>query len=383
MPATQTPQPVYSNSCTVLYTGDGSTTDFTFTFDYLGKSTWTTKTDQVRVWTSTTSYDNMVENTTWTQPNSTTVRFTSAPANNALIEIRRDSKLTSARVTYQDGGRITAGQQNLAYLHNLYLNQEQNDKIGDLALKMADVLAGGTVNVLGTPAANSVTTGTIASGAVTFPKIDFSATGSNGQALFKRSGVAAFDAIAAADVSGLATAVKLYRLDEFAVPTGSVSLNSQKITNLADPVSDGDAVNLSYLNDEIDAINSSTADGGRVVTGQFTAGVSFATTTLGWQPDMIEIWPDFGVVSGVRGVSPTQRYLDTGDNPVSYEPIVYQAAHGNTLQYWQMASTGAQAVLGLQRLSTGFKYKLFNVSLGAGFGTMLFNYRATRNSTVS
>lgn len=40
---------------------------------------------------------------------------------------------------------------------------------------------------------------------------------------------------AASTISDLATVVKAYRLDEFAVPTASVSLNSQKITNLGAP----------------------------------------------------------------------------------------------------------------------------------------------------
>lgn len=48
-------------------------------------------------------------------------------------------------------------------------------------------------------------------------------------------------------ISDLAATVKAYRLDEFANPTASVSLNSQKITNLADGTSAGDAVNLGQL----------------------------------------------------------------------------------------------------------------------------------------
>jgi hypothetical protein len=52
---------------------------------------------------------------------------------------------------------------------------------------------------------------------------------------------------AASTISDLASVVKAYRLDEFAVPTASVSLNSQKITNLADPSADTDAANKRYV----------------------------------------------------------------------------------------------------------------------------------------
>ena len=41
--------------------------------------------------------------------------------------------------------------------------------------------------------------------------------------------------------------VRANRLDQLAAPTGDLSLNSQKITNLADPTADNDAANKSYV----------------------------------------------------------------------------------------------------------------------------------------
>ena len=52
---------------------------------------------------------------------------------------------------------------------------------------------------------------------------------------------------AASTISDLATVVQAYRLDQFAAPTASVSLNSQKITNLATPTADNDAANKGYV----------------------------------------------------------------------------------------------------------------------------------------
>lgn len=51
----------------------------------------------------------------------------------------------------------------------------------------------------------------------------------------------------ASTISDLATTVKAYRLDEFANPTASVSLNSQKITNLATPTDTTDAATKAYV----------------------------------------------------------------------------------------------------------------------------------------
>ena len=60
---------------------------------------------------------------------------------------------------------------------------------------------------------------------------------------------------AASTISDLATAVKAYRLDEFAAPTTAVSLNSQKITNLATPTVGTDAANKQYVDDTVASIS--------------------------------------------------------------------------------------------------------------------------------
>ena len=52
---------------------------------------------------------------------------------------------------------------------------------------------------------------------------------------------------AASTISDLATVVKAYRLDEFAVPTSDLSVNSHKITNLANGSATNDAVNYGQV----------------------------------------------------------------------------------------------------------------------------------------
>ena len=126
--------PAYGNLASLYYTGNGATTDYTISFDYIGKSSWSgTKTDQVRVYTGDT-WEVMNEDTTWTQPAAGTVRFGAAPANGKKILVRRDSKLNTALLDFVDGSRLTAAQLDLLYQQNLYSLQETYDRINNLSL---------------------------------------------------------------------------------------------------------------------------------------------------------------------------------------------------------------------------------------------------------
>lgn len=53
--------------------------------------------------------------------------------------------------------------------------------------------------------------------------------------------------ITTSQISNFSTSVTAFRLDQFAVPTASVNMNNQKITNLSTPTATTDAVNKSYV----------------------------------------------------------------------------------------------------------------------------------------
>jgi len=72
-------------------------------------------------------------------------------------------------------------------------------------------------------------------------------SGSNGAATFRAMVAADVPSLAHTKISDFDTGVQANRLDQMAAPTGSVSMNSQTITNLADPVNASDAASKSFV----------------------------------------------------------------------------------------------------------------------------------------
>ena len=71
--------------------------------------------------------------------------------------------------------------------------------------------------------------------------------GTAGAPTFRAMVAADVPTLTAAKISDFDTQVRTSRLDQMAAPTGSVSLNSQKITNLATPTADSDAATKGYV----------------------------------------------------------------------------------------------------------------------------------------
>ena len=150
------------------YTGNGSTTDYSITFEYL-------KDADVKV-----TLDH-VATTAFTLPNATTLRFTTAPGNNVAIRIFRDTDVDAARFVYSAGSAIKAAELNENADQALYGLQEtvNTDDITDEAVTTAKLRDGavttakfGNISITTSKLADSsVTTAKIAADAVNGTKI--------------------------------------------------------------------------------------------------------------------------------------------------------------------------------------------------------------------
>jgi len=124
------------------YTGDGSTTTFSFTFPYL-------ETTDIKVSLDT------VDTTAYTLSNATTVSFTTAPTSGAAIRIYRATNSDNLKANFFPGSAIKASDLNDNFTQNLYVTQESEFDVNSAKTEAASATA----------AANTATT--TANGAVT------------------------------------------------------------------------------------------------------------------------------------------------------------------------------------------------------------------------
>lgn len=100
------------------FTGDGSTTNYSFTFEYLEQ-------DEVKVELDGTA------STAFTFANATTLSFTSAPANSVAIRIFRDTDTDSLKATFFPGSSIKAEDLNDNFTQNNFAVQEIKNTVWD------------------------------------------------------------------------------------------------------------------------------------------------------------------------------------------------------------------------------------------------------------
>ena len=93
------------------YTGNGTKSDYNFTFPYL-------KTSDIKA-----SLDG-VDTTAFTLPNATTLQFNTAPTNGAKIKIFRQTSVDNLTATFYAGSAIKSEDLNDNFTQNLYKTQE-------------------------------------------------------------------------------------------------------------------------------------------------------------------------------------------------------------------------------------------------------------------
>jgi hypothetical protein len=144
---------------------------------------------------------------------------------------------------------------------------------------------------------------------------------------------------AASTISDFDTQVRTSRLDQMAAPTAAVSVNSQKITNLANPVDNGDAVSLGYLTGQKGIANGiAELDGSGLVPTHHLPALAITTTqVVSTQSAMLALTAQVGDVA-----------VRTDLN----KSFILTATPATTLANWQELLTPTDSVLSVDG-STG------------------------------
>jgi hypothetical protein len=247
----------------------------------------------------------------------TTVIGTGAIVNadiNASAAIDK-TKISGTAVTVADTGTITS------------------TMIADATIVNADVSATAAIAKTKLDLGGTITSADLVDGTIVNADINASA----GIALSKL----AVDPLARANHTGTQTAstisdfdtqVRTSRLDQMAAPTSGVSLNSQKITNLANPVDNGDAVSLGYLTGQKGIANGiAELDGSGLVPTHHLPALAITTTqVVNSQANMLALTAQIGDVAVRTDVN---------------KSFILTATPASTLANWQELLTPTDAVL--------------------------------------
>ncbi len=142
----------------------------------------------------------------------------------------------------------------------------------------------------------------------------------------------------ASTISNFDTQVRTSRLDQMAAPTGSLSINSQKLTNVADPTSNQDAVTLKYFTDQKGAANgvASLDSGGKIPSSQLPAIAIAEVYVVASQAAMLALPSDVGEIA-----------IRTDVN----KSFILAASPASTLANWKELLTPPDAVQSVDGLT--------------------------------
>jgi hypothetical protein len=172
----------------------------------------------------------------------------------------------------------------------------------------------------------------------------------------------------ASTVSDFDTQVRTSKVTDLAAPTGSFSMNSQKITNLANPVDNGDAVSLGYFTGQKNVANGIAAlDGnGKITTDHLPALAIAETFVVNSQANMLALTAQTGDIAVRTDVS---------------KSFILTTSPASTLANWQELLTPTDAVQSVDG-STG-AVSLSGVYVNRTTGQLLGNLDANTHKVTN
>lgn len=235
------------------YTGNGSTTNYSFTFPYLDST-------DIKV-----SLNGTVT-TAYTLANATTVQFNTAPANGAAIRIYRQTDDAALAATFYPGSAIRSADLNENFTQNLYVTQEANN-VSAAATTTANTALTNSNTAIST-ANTALSTANTASSNASAAVATANTASSNASAAVSTANTASSNATTAVNTANAATTTANNAAADAA--TANTTANSAVSTANAASTAATNAVNTS---------NAASATASSAVTTANTASAN-ATTAV-------------------------------------------------------------------------------------------------------
>lgn len=317
------------------YTGNGSTTAYSFTFPYL-------ETTDIKV-----SLD-AVDTTAYTLSNATTITFTTAPTSGAAIRIYRNTDTDNLKATFYPGSAIRSSDLNNNFTQNLYVTQETDFGVdtanttantakttADTAIATANSAttaansATSTANTANTNASAAVTTANSASSTATTAASDAASAVStantastNASAAVVTANAAATDAATAITTANgavtTANAATTAANNAQADATSATSTANTAITNSGNAVTTANAATTTANNADTNAttaLNTANAAASSVASAAFYAPAA-TLANLPASPsneDRVEVSDSTGVESNAAVSSVPSGFVGAAD----------------------------------------------------------------------
>ena len=321
------------------YTGNGSTTTYSFTFPYLN-------TTDIKV-----SLD-AVDTTAYTLSNATTVTFTTAPTSGAAIRIYRDTNSDNLNATFYPGSAIRSSDLNNNFTQNLYVTQEADFNV-DISNGIANT-AKTTADTALTNSAAAVTTANAAETTANTADTNASAAVTTANAANATATTASTDA-----ASAIATANTASTNASAAVTTANSAATdaATAITTANGAVTTANAATTAATNAQTDATSATntantastnasnavtTANAANTTAGTASTNATTALNTANAASAAVSNAVLFTLIANVAAIpgSPSNNdYVEMGDStgvesfsPLSGVPSGFVGASGLTVR---------------------------------------------------
>ena len=295
------------------FTGDGSTTNFSFTFQYIKQADVKASLDG----TATTAF---------TLANATTLSFTTAPASGVAIRIFRDTDVDSLKATFFPGSAIKAEDLNDNFTQNNFAVQETDFDVAT---------ANTNADSAKTTAASAVTTANTANTNSTTAVSTANTASTNATAAVNTANTASTNASNAVSTANTAStnasnAVTTANSAESTANTASTNATTALDNSRESDGSGGFTSAISKANTAISTANTASTNASNAVT---TANAASAAVSNAVLFDLITN------VSSIPGSPSDNDYIEVGDStgiqsftPLSGLPTGFTGAAGLTVR---------------------------------------------------